>query len=1186
MNAHEIQFRQLVDGLTVDVQPRAGHREQLRGRMLAVYAESSGRTNGIGQVWSLIMTSKALQGAIAAAVVLGILLSWMALADKKEGQTVAESGPERPLVVPEDQQRVQSEAQAAAELALAGRLFAASDVKGLAALFDSGRAQTKLAVVNYLAKLGTPEAIEALKTLNVADAEASVQKAVQQALQDIEARQDAAEKTAGDAEQPTQDGPASNTGFETAQDAEAVVSDADNEREGFVGIKITETGTGQPIAGAHVRVRSNLKQVNDLELKTDAAGRVLLEIGTEKVDYLTVSVKAEGFVGKYIEWRPDSKGIEVPRQYFAQMKKSVSIGGVVKTKDGQPLENAEVEIGINFGSPETDFDYFHATVTTDKDGRWEFDGFDPDAVSPFVWLKHEAYVETESYGTRPDLGQLLDKSCTFFMVPGFSVSGHVRRTDGTPIVGALVYRGFSRYGSEKPAKTDSQGFYIFSKCRREKMVLTVMAEGYGPELQVFMVEKSVRDMDFVLETGHQLKLRIIDRDGKPVEGVKIEANYWRPYNDSQDCQSIRASARTNKDGRAVLKDLPADAVQYTISKDGFAGLGDIGLLPSEDEQVLELWPRGKLKGKVYDAQSRQLIRQFRMIEGIHHSGQSKPVWQDEYGVKHFDSGQYELVFTNHAPQGYAVKIEADGYLPFESQTYYNEGTEAVLDVHLNKGPALLAGTVYDPNGVPAVGADVLISTKGGYLVIANGRLRETSGVRVKTDGRGQFAAVPKQPDFALVVLHDSGFAQVSQEAFRSAGEIRLQKWGRIEGTVYEGRTPAVNSQVELHPPLKGGPTEFRVIHRLEAVTDEQGRFSIDRAVPGRMTIYKMVRVADGARGEKRGDVEVRAGETTVIHLGGGGQTVKGRFVAPEGLEVDFTENRFELAADPGDRAPVPAAAAEGLPIDFFLLTHERPAIVTAWRQTPEGKSYANAPGKCEYAVAVDHEGYFAIADIPPGRYIGRGTFRDFRRKPQGRMTTVDYDYYGTTIAQVEFEFTVEEPVGEEVFEKPLEVGCFTLKKANHLEIGQAAPDVAMKDLEGRRWTLQDFAGKHVLLDLAGYLLLGDLDSDHVVRMKEIHRTWGQHLEIISISAVRGDFPAGWMSAALQYAHEKKQVAWLFVFEDLPPSVPSRFDSDYAAGGRTASYVLIGPDGRVLEMLFDINEVAGAVEKHLGTDLAQ
>jgi hypothetical protein len=95
--------------------------------------------------------------------------------------------------------------------------------------------------------------------------------------------------------------------------------------------------------------------------------------------------------------------------------------------------------------------------------------------------------------------------------------------------------------------------------------------------------------------------------------------------------------------------------------------------------------KAKLKGNVYDAQTGQLIDKFIFQEGIQWQGQNTDM--ADMNKRSLRNGSYEVPFNYHT-EGYAVKIEADGYLPYESQTFYNEGKEIILDVRLSKGNGL------------------------------------------------------------------------------------------------------------------------------------------------------------------------------------------------------------------------------------------------------------------------------------------------------------------------------------------------------------------------------------------------------------------------------------------------------------------------------------------------------------------
>ena len=87
-------------------------------------------------------------------------------------------------------------------------------------------------------------------------------------------------------------------------------------------------------------------------------------------------------------------------------------------------------------------------------------------------------------------------------------------------------------------------------------------------------------------------------------------------------------------------------------------------------------------------------------------------------------------------------------------------------------------------------------------------------------------------------MHEQGYAEASRKQFEPGHELRLQPWGRIEGSLSVGRKPLANQLVvarlddaRVDPELPAIQNESR------ATTDEKGHFLIDRIAPGEALVH-------------------------------------------------------------------------------------------------------------------------------------------------------------------------------------------------------------------------------------------------------------------------------------------------------------------------------------------------------------
>src|SRR5262249_40309901 len=152
---------------------------------------------------------------------------------------------------------------------------------------------------------------------------------------------------------------------------------------------------------------------------------------------------------------------------------------------------------------------------------------------------------------------------------------------------------------------------------------------------------------------------------------------------------------------------------------------------------------------------------------------------------------------------------------------------------------------------------------GGDIRIENGRLTSPgvrpAASRCRTDPEGRYTFRPQEGRAWIAAAHDAGFAMRDPEQLASSTEILLVPWGRIEGVLKIGPRPAPRQKVSAWL-LDQGPFG-RVDY--DAMTDDHGRFVLERVTPGRLMVYRYVDDADhhGWTASNPVDVDLKPGET-------------------------------------------------------------------------------------------------------------------------------------------------------------------------------------------------------------------------------------------------------------------------------------------------------------------------------------
>src|SRR5262249_2355773 len=127
------------------------------------------------------------------------------------------------------------------------------------------------------------------------------------------------------------------------------------------------------------------------------------------------------------------------------------------------------------------------------------------------------------------MAALRARTATITMRGGLTVTGTVTDPRGKPVAGAVVVRGENPYfewGSQE-VRTDDKGAYRLPPLPRGALTVTVAAEGWMPALKKIDIQPGLKPVDFRLEPGKELRIRFVDRAGKPIPSVSVMIDKWR-----------------------------------------------------------------------------------------------------------------------------------------------------------------------------------------------------------------------------------------------------------------------------------------------------------------------------------------------------------------------------------------------------------------------------------------------------------------------------------------------------------------------------------------------------------------------------------------------------------------------------------------------------------------------------------
>jgi len=232
---------------------------------------------------------------------------------------------------------------------------------------------------------------------------------------------------------------------------------------------------------------------------------------------------------------------------------------------------AEISLGIR--RPDTDSlspsnwsvsgDFPCIRVKTDAEGRWHTTSLPADLADArsktvlLLQVAHPRYVsDTGGFQRRLSLGTARAMTSVLVMKPGVTVSGQVRDSQGKPVPGARVVLAYSNNATDfLRTKTDATGGFDFPHVNEKpplwRWVVNVETTGFAPAWKIASPHSKPQPLEFSLTPGRPFHARVLDRQGLPIAGVKVRAEWGQ-------CEHLDWHAVTDTDGLFVWPDAPRE----------------------------------------------------------------------------------------------------------------------------------------------------------------------------------------------------------------------------------------------------------------------------------------------------------------------------------------------------------------------------------------------------------------------------------------------------------------------------------------------------------------------------------------------------------------------------------------------------------------------------------------------------
>jgi RNA polymerase sigma factor (sigma-70 family) len=752
---------------------------------------------------------------------------------------------------------------------------------------------------------------------------------------------------------------------------------------GVLHLTLLDADTGRPIPNGRIErhdTKGETFAANDLHTTSNGVCDVPFPDAATTRFYLITRV--DGFADTRLHWELDY-GESIPTNYVLRLVRPARIGGRVVDADGQPVAEARVRISserdpsLTRQTEDHEFDWIDAS--TDAEGRWSVDRIAPDMIHQLrMYAQHPEHVDTplvySSYNPEAEK-QLREGTYVFHLGRALSLRGIVVGPDGQPVAAAKILIGRRGFADHREATAAADGTFVVFGCKPGKTMVSAEGPGFAGTTLEAEVSADSEPVRVTLQHGRIVSFHVVDNTGSAVTNARVRLDSFpddKPglHHPQTPPSQADFSRGTDREGQMTWSNAPNVELTFLVTAPGYMRVGDVKVPPDEQEHVVTLPPSLVVTGTVRDAATGEPIPRFRVACGWpdsqHPDEPALASWSsiDRFRLN-FSGGEFHHSFEepviNGIPNpGYMLKVEADGYAPYTSRVIRPDEGEVPLDVQLHAANAMTV-TVLLPDGRPAAGVDVGLVSPGARLQLDPGGFSHVNvqsvGALLATDADGHFSLPDDNTITRVVVAGTDGYAEVSPAALAGQPVIRLQPWGRLEGTYLVGGQPAANRKV-----LFGyGNGDFETVSLdysgLLATTDADGRFVFPRVPPGWHILSHQYVRPDPVLGEALMSkfltgVEIRSGETTNVTIGVG-YAVTARL-------------RWADDLSPATNGYVFGSVHTALPPAYEQAVKD-PAASATLQQSPEFQEFTQKARSTQAVVTAD--GTVTAEGVPAGDYV-------------------------------------------------------------------------------------------------------------------------------------------------------------------------------------------------------------------------
>lgn len=850
----------------------------------------------------------------------------------------------------------------------------------------------------------------------------------------------------------------------------------DEDADGLRGMEImVRDANGAPIEGVNLRLgiwdlpgqREKREQPLPKDYRTDANGRATITI-PRRLLILRLWPSKKGYVPQFKNFAKGThdEGRRIPKRYEFVLAKATRIGGVVADGAGQPVAGVKVEVSVDVDSPVWAVETRpivsrwlngEKPVVTDAEGKW-FIANAPAKLAGRDYrfrlkFTHGDYISDSRWGEQQEKQRLTTEmlrrgDAKMILQRGVSITGSVADYSGKPVTKGLVIWDDDPYLGDAAYETHigKDGRFKTPPLRPGEYPVTVVAQGFKPELRKVKVGPSMPEVDFELPLGSWLSMKVVGPEGKPIPRAYVNVTGWRGlkslYNHKHpNVPESGIPRHADAKGVYVWDWAPDDAVSYYVSAKGYNS-STVTLTPTPDGHVVQLTRPLMISGRVTDSATGKPVRKFNVIPVTEFRPNFLTTTFREQMPGRDGAYEFKMPVNSEREYHYRVRVEAAGYRSaIGGQKFARGDGKVTQDFSLEPVTAAL-GKVVDEDGNPAANAAVIEGSPSIIPHVSNNRLG-WSERQLKTSGDGSFKLAASSEPVRIRVIHKAGFAEKLWEPGGAVGTIELQPWARVAGRLLHDGMPIADEVIHFYPVIRRQLGEARFQDSYYTKTDADGRFEFPQLPP----IAGTIRASLGPwrpsllTSSQAIPLDLRPGDNRTVTLGGEGVAVTGRVIATGRGNASLNKNwslNYLIRRDQGIELP-----AEFPKLGF---NPEEP-VQASWFLEPG--HYDWLATRQNHFVRLAPDGRLRISGVTPGAYDL--IFRLYEQ-PVGCLVE--------TIGQRVVTVTVTDA---DVATGGKDIGAVEIECRAGPRVGENMQLYKFTDTSGRERSIGDMRGQHVLM---------------------------------------------------------------------------------------------------------------------------